>query len=374
MDEELNYAISKFIDRVRDFHNDFDSMPITTSMLQTYLHESLMFKGIPISPEYLYQQFDTIKIKSLILDLLFKKSIIVSEAIHDDRETIEFQLITNFIFIYGRSLGPSAPPRLTVPINPDLPGPDTITLGVFIHLHGEIKVDSHFEPIQNTNYPNVTIRKQNIAAFGCSSSIFPMYTLDEIDDLVEYTLLDYRFRSCINKKQYIQSTRSVEHDFYQFHREKGSCELIEDITNYYEKIYTVEKDSYFFLIKNDDPYGVLKFYRKVDLVHCTKDELYRFFYSPKKKFPVTQILEDIIQNRTTFTTTQLFNLIKLASETLHISKVNMIDTSCNVIPDDTTFKLPVSYDWKETHIGFGGKSRKVGKSRNKYSKSRKVNK
>ena len=42
--EEFDYAISKFIDRVRDFHNDFDSMPITASMLQTYLHQSLMFK------------------------------------------------------------------------------------------------------------------------------------------------------------------------------------------------------------------------------------------------------------------------------------------------------------------------------------------
>jgi hypothetical protein len=359
--EEFDYAISKFIDRVRDFHNDFDSMPITASMLQTYLHQSLMFKDIPINLEYL----DPFNIKSLILDLLFKKSIALSKVIHGDRETIEFQLINNFIFIYGRSLGPSAPPRLTVPINPDLPGPDTITLGVFIHLHGEIKVDSHFEPIQNTNYPDVTIRKQNVAAFSCSSSIFPMYSLDEIHDLVEHTLLDYRFRACINKKQYIQSTRSVEHDFYEFHREQGSCELIEDITNYYEKVYTVEKDSHLIFIKNDDPYGVLKFYRKVDLVDCTKDELYRFFYSPKKTFPVTQLIEDFIQNRTTFTTTQLFNFIKLASETLHISKVNILDTSCNVIPDATTFKLPVSYNWKKTRIGYGGR---------KSRKSRKINK
>ncbi len=377
MDIEFDYSINKFIHRLRDFIGDFNSVTIEAADIIMFLKQG-MFKDVVPIKSYVkqFEKEDGIDVKLFIQDLIYKKAIKLSTITGKDINYIINHITKNFIFIYGRSLGPVAPPRVSVPINPDLSGPDTVTLGIFINLHGEFAVNTQFKPIVNTNFPlGVQIRKQNVASYGCSSSITPEYDTREVYDLAEHTLLDYRFEKCIDKKQYIQSTRAVELEEYELHREEGSCELIEGVESYYEKIYNSVKDiNHLIFIKNDDPYGILKFYRKVNLVDCTKGELYDFFYGNpinKTKYKSNELIEQFMESRSNgITTTTLFHFIQLAHDTLHITKVNIIDTSCSVIPSDNPddphgYKVPTSYNWRKTRIGYGGR-----KTRRKSFKKR----
>lgn len=261
----------------------------------------------------------------------------------------------------------------------------SFVLSVYIFLHGTMNVHNK-KIIINENYPkNVLIRKQNYGALGCGS-----VQSERPPDINDLKSAAYSLKKCANRDQYNEEAKKYyvgdNRKYYQFHNDY-SCNIFEGGTSFYEKEYTF-----------DDRINKLYFYwnnklidYKIDLVSCTKEELCKFLNintlacqnfkekekeKKKREFENTtnivtefkscteeELCQDFINKRDSLkkiTTTQLFDLIAIARDNLHINKVNILDQSCNFVKDENGHAvfLGLIHKYETPNTIYGGKSRK----------------
>lgn len=233
-------------------------------------------------------------------------------------------------------------------------------LGITIQTHGAVLISGLYAPMNftskviNKNYPKgVNVKKINDSSLGCYSFSKPM---DEkaFNIIIEKTL--HNFNGCLNKSDLKRHLSHIRPDHVI--RYNPSCDMIEGVDKYYEKIY----EKHYIIFSRDISNTQRK---QVNIAKCNEDELYNFLTdeepeNPDKRMACKQIIKDR-NSSTHITTTLIFKIISIANFFLNIENANILDRSCNGIP----FVEPTDYNWRETGIGYGGR-----KTRRKSFKKR----
>lgn len=204
-----------------------------------------------------------------------------------------------------------------------------LAIGIFSH-------GKFVQPIKKIHVPkDVTIHKQNKAAYGCICISEKMESDERAFEKTKEAFLT--LDKCVDPELYIEtSTADVagkHRSAKPFHSIEGICTLFTDESIYEEKHY---------IVKINDSNRIIMAYvnsqdyiEHIDLVSCTQVKLEDFFKSKDSK--VTSTCSDFITysrdrvQQQTITTSRLYTLIALARDYLDIKQANIYDPSCNTV-------------------------------------------
>lgn len=238
------------------------------------------------------------------------------------------------------------------------------TLGICILCHGNIGYNGTHPII--TIPDGITLIKKNLG--GCGNPSYGLYKLTEhvkpsankwkgttvskpvdISDRVKeyvdvYTTTTLtHFDRCIDKQAYNEfASKKISNP-------SPSCEMFNG-PQFYSKMYSFkpyESASYtytnnYIMFKYLSPSG---FYKSINIVTCTQDELNDFFQTMDA--PITtefmQMKKERMQKKFKLTTENIFSLIEHARDTLGITHVNILDLSCNTFHTKFTRNPDIGY-------------------------------
>lgn len=259
-----------------------------------------------------------------------------------------------------------------IPFKGFYPPVGKLSIGIFSH--GEILVDNYGIGIENRNFPEkVTIHKQNLGSYGCISAVshmtflyFCYKTMNALTSLA----------SCVDVGSFTTLVNQIMMD--DQHKKlkpltstEGSCQLFTDKKRFYEKKYTFDGNLKYIILSYYDV--ETNYYKCINIVNCSVDELSKFFKGG------TKFIDQFSIPRKYVTTTDLFSFIDVARMKLNITHVNILDESCNVMRATPRhgssvcegFALPGACVPPDKNIGWGGNSRRTGKKSRKSKKYRK---
>lgn len=253
-------------------------------------------------------------------------------------DILDFFIIENYKkFINTYTLQDDLWPYVNIPL---INVPDLKTLGVVINLHGSIQ---HNPPQLTTHQPDVVIQKYNMSGYGSVCYSGDMND-DEVKILAKHTLTQHQFTNCINRDIYIDHTKHLILKYPQLYHPDISCQLAVK-TKFYDKIFQPEIKrnlNHLIFIRYDGTK-----YVDINLLTCSQNELFRFFYGnvikqimnkidelhQRKKTKLSDLIPNFINEREfNLTTSKIFDFITLAKERFNIDKANIIDLSCSPIP------------------------------------------
>jgi hypothetical protein len=264
--------------------------------------------------------------------------------------------------------------------------PKTLAIGIFTH--GEIVSDVVGDPIENTTFPHIYIVKHNVGGFGC-------VTVKMLNtEFIKYTKHAYNhIDTCINPQKYIdasttivnRSTKPKTLKHKSLFSTNGVCQIFRGSTRFYEKSYVgdpLQPSS------NAIIFGLMKHgtFDCINILTCSTISLYSFItsdlpnshedtydsatdslYDDDFSDDIYKLCKSFTSNRKSVTTTNLFTFVETLKRTQSITKVHILDMSCNVIKAgfcDTEdkvcngYKLNPSGMAPNSEIAFGGKVKK----------------
>lgn len=264
-------------------------------------------------------------------------------------------------------------PFTTLTTDFTLPDSHRHILSIGIFTHGEIMVTLDGTPVQNKNFPNVILHKQNAGAYGCLT--FSGFLHDKKDDFNRKCVTTNISMLSLTKSMYYFYKKQTYDSFtsekkHPLHCSEGTCRLFTDKTKYYEKKYMADDVlSNMILSYASDNHIV-----SINLMNCDVDTLLSAVGMSEETL---QVCKEFCDNRDaysnpTITTTKLHELIALFTFR-GIQQVNILDLSCNVMKatprnGTNTCEGYGTHDTcvpAEDHVGWGGKRKKRTKKYNR---------
>jgi len=219
----------------------------------------------------------------------------------------------------------------------DIPdGTETKKIGIYIACHGELIERTVTGP------PTVTIHKQNLGGYGCSS-----YKVREPSDHRRMALLLENELVGCSLEDYQEMDHGVTDKHGRVIDKEGACERFSSINGQWVlKKYTYDETKRAFIIAFQG--------KTINMLTCTRQELEEFIGGNPARHQKT--LDAFFAERgTNFDTQLLFNLIHLFSRQ-GVTVANILDESCNlhikkrIVPKEQVFS--------RGNRGYGGKRTK----------------